>query len=259
MGVWLGPMGFNKVSFITENDYEYTNKSTASIYANDGQGVNWEIAFKANGTLKFKKNPGLIDVFIVDGGKPGLKAPSGDGVSGAGGDGGNCQTVTAHLKSGTVCRIQIGHSGEATTMSVGNIVYNADEGTHTVGGKGANLQLSSSNVNARGEDGMYAYGEESDTVIIASLVGTKFAPSGGGGHARSSTNVISWAHGGVRTGGETGGGNGGDSDASTRDGNDATGFGGGGGGGADNSVYGIKGNGGAGGDGIIIIRNHRSS
>lgn len=220
-------------------------------------GDDWEAAFLNSGTLRFKATPGLVDLFIVDGGKPGLTAPSGDGVSGAGGDGGNCQTITARLKSGVAYRVQIGHSGEGTTLSVGNVVYNADGGTHTTGGRGADLQSSSNNVNDGGEDGMYAYGDDSDTVIIDCLVGTKFGPSGGGGHARSSTNVTSWAHGGVRTGGETGGGNGGDSDAATRDGDDATGFGGGGGGGADNSVYGIKGNGGAGGDGIIMMRKHR--
>ena len=71
MGVYLGPMG-SPVMFIGQDDFTF---SGTSQYASSG--ANWEIAFKASGTLKFKKNPGPIDVFLVGAGGDGAAADDG--------------------------------------------------------------------------------------------------------------------------------------------------------------------------------------
>lgn len=271
MGVWLGPMGSNKVSFITENDYEYTSKSTASIYANDGQGINWEIAFKASGTLKFKKNPGPIDVFLVGGGQAGSDGWL-DGTTkaygGAGGTGGECVTSTATAKRGQSYPIQIGATtGTIDTVAFGVTALGWGGG---VGGSpawsgfdGGGADAPAPGTTYGAQNGSYAFGA-SGTLIGGS---TKYGAGGGGGGAARHRDTSPYSARAIRgSGGTTGGGAGGiaDEDAATAaNGSAATANTGSGGGGGACVITGYsqitKGLGGDGGSGIIIIRNHRSS
>lgn len=267
MGVWLGPMGSNKISFITENDYEYTNTSIPPVYASDEQGVNWEIAFKASGTLKFKKNPGPIDVFLVGGGQNGddgsLYEYGGvySAKGGKGGDGGKVRTVTGKTVSrGTTYHVVIGSAGADSSFWD----VSSAQGTAKEGGAGSVTNLGSGGSSAgNGTAGSYAFG--ASTSLINS--GVKYGASGGGGGSRRKTD---WAGQYYGYGATTGSGHGGeahDYDYSTPgaadNGSDAianTGAGGGGGASVIDSSKNItKGNGGAGASGIIIIRNHRSS
>jgi hypothetical protein len=234
-------------------------KMSADMIAFDGNfdfaedGSNWELALYGSGTLRFKGTPGLVDVFVVDGGKPGNDAQNTAGDGGAGGNGGNYKTTTIRLKRGIQYQVSVGGSGESSAISGGNNVIDASDGAHKNGGIGATMTAGSSNVNKAGDDGVYAYGEETDTTIIANLHGVLFAP-GGGGHGVTADYVRSSAHGGISTGGMTGGGTGGYSGNGT----DGRGYGAGGGGGASVAPDGVRGRGGAGGTGIILIRNRRN-
>lgn len=234
-------------------------KISAEMIAFDGSfdfaedGSNWELALYSSGTLRFKGTPGVVDVFVVDGGKPGSDARNAAGDGGAGGNGGNYKNTPIRLKRGVQYQVTIGESGGSSSVSGGNVTVDASDGAHKNGGKGASMTSGSSNVNEEGDDGVYAYGEETDTTIIANLHGVLFAPGGGGGHGVTANYVYSSSHGGKSTGGITGGGSGG----GAGNGSKGTGYGAGGGGGASVAPDGVKGTGGLGGTGIILIRNRR--
>lgn len=289
MGVWLGPMGSNKVSFITEDDYEYTNKSTASVYVNDEQGVNWEIVLKAGGTLKFKKNPGSVDIFMVGGGSSGGKgsATSTKTIGGDGGQGGECKTFNSEstpiLKNKSY-KITIGEGGTfnetmkpggSTTFKINDTTIltalggGLEDCTGANGGTGA-IYESRRTYSTNGNSGTFAFGIENASIYSPSI---KYGGSGAGGSARLWTaqgyipvgrNEYHY----VATGGDSYGGNGGSAPSGTNDESTAggnarqTNTGSGGGGGAGDwykDGYNNSKNGGAGAAGIIIIRNHRSS
>lgn len=290
MGVWLGPMGSNKVSFITENDYEYTNASITPVYVSDGQGVNWEIVLKGSGKLKFKKNPGAIDIFMVGGGSSGGKgsATSTKTIGGNGGQGGECKTFTP--ESSSISRdksyeITIGNGGVAsettepnpggsTTFKINDTTILTALGggetgcTGAVGGAGAKYE-SRRVYSTSGNPGTFAFEVENASMYSPS---TRYGGSGGGGSARLWTpngyvptgfNVYhDSASGGASYGGVGGYAPGGTYEVSSaggaaRLGN--TGSGGGGGAGDwDKDGFNNSKNGGAGAAGIIIIRNHRS-
>ena len=262
MGVWKGPMG-SPVKFIGQDDYEYTDKATASQYASSG--TDWEIAFKASGTLKFKKNPGPIDVFLVGAGGDGddgsLYEYGGaySAKGGKGGDGGELvtQTNVTTVKRGRNYPAQVAANADTTIFGFTASAHSGNEG-----GAGSMTGLVSGGSDAgNGTAGSYAFG--ASTSLINS--GVKYGASGGGGGSRRKTD---WAGRSYGYGATTGSGHGGeahDYDYSTPgaadDGADATAnTGAGGGGGAsviDGSKNITKGDGGAGASGIIIIRNHR--
>lgn len=235
-------------------------KISAEMIAFDGSfdfaedGSNWELALYGSGTLRFKGTPGVVDVFVVDGGKPGNNARNAAGDGGAGGNGGNYKNTQIRLKRGVQYQVTIGESGGSSSVSGGNVTVDASDGAHKNGGRGASMTSGSSNVNTGGANGVYAYGEDSDTTIVSRLRNVLFAPGGGGGHGVTSDYVRSSAHGGISTGGRTGGGSGGDAG----NGSNGTGYGAGGGGGASFAPDGVRGSGGAGGTGIILIRNRRN-
>jgi hypothetical protein len=224
-------------------------------FATDGE--HWEAALFTSGALTPKKDAD-VDLFIVDGGKPGKAAVNEYGTAGSGGDGGNYKTVTVHLKRGVTYQVTIGESGGASSLVGGSINANASGGSHKAGGQGADM-AGGTGVNTGGEPGVYAYEKETDTVLIESLKRTLFAPGGGGGHGASSSGK-SDARGGDNRGGETGGGDGGDF-TNSHTGRNGTGYGAGGGGGVsissafDGTSY--TGTGGAGGPGIIMVCDHR--
>lgn len=234
-------------------------KISAEMIAFDGSfdfaedGSNWELALYGSGTLRFKETPGVVDVFVVDGGKPGNNARNAAGDGGAGGNGGNYKNTQIRLKRGVQYQVTIGESGGSSSVSGGNVTVDASDGAHKNGGRGASMTSGSSNVNTGGANGVYAYGEDSDTTIVSRLRNVLFAPGGGGGHGVTADYVRSSAHGGISTGGRTGGGSGGDAG----NGSNGTGYGAGGGGGASVAPNGVQGAGGLGGTGIILIRNRR--
>ncbi len=269
MGVWLGPTAA-PVSFIGQNDYEYTDKATASQHASSG--TDWEIAFKASGTLRFRKNPGPIDVFLVGGGQDGDDGRL-DGIAkaygGAGGASGECVTATnIPAKRSTDYTITIGaSSGTIDTVAFGQTALGwageAGGSPAWSGYDGDGADAPARNATGGASDGHYAFG------VSGTLIGgsTKYGASGGGGGAARHRDTSPYSARAIRgQGGVTGGGDGGiaDEDASTAaNGGDATANTGSSGGGGACVITGysqiVKGNGGAGASGIVIIRNHRGS
>ena len=265
MGVWLGPMG-SPVKFIGQDDFIF---SGTSQYASSD--TNWEIALKTSGTLKFKKNPGPIDAFLVGGGQAGSNGSLGDNqvtaIGGRGGDGGKRKTETnIEAKKNKEYVIVVGTSGNDSSITIGGTAYSSSSGTKSNGGYGANCTQGGTKVDAPApgttngpEDGDYAFG------ISGTLIGggTKYGASGGGGAAGRRSD---YARGARSNGGTTGGGAGGYIDQTgltTGDpvaGTANTGSGGGGGWAIVESYGSLtSSNGAVGGNGIIIIRNHRSS
>lgn len=214
MGVWLGPMGSNKVSFITEDDYEYTNKSTASVYFNDVQGVNWEIVLKKGGILKFKKNPGAIDIFMVGGGSSGVKGSAEKIISlntrsatgGNGGQGGQCKFF--NLENSSISRnklyeIKIGDGGKftkntgsnTTIVNGGSTTFKINDATTltalgggetgctgAIGGTGAAIGTNIARTLCKaGNPGTFAFEAENASIYSPSI---RYGASGGGGCAR---------------------------------------------------------------------------
>lgn len=270
MGVWLGPMAA-PVSFIGQDDYEFTDKATASQYASSG--TDWEIAFKASGTLKFKKNPGPIDVFLVGGGLKGddgylgssnVTARGGDG--GAGGERKTESNVPAKRRTEYAIVVDTDGLGSTSFTLPDNVTYSANGGAGSSGGNGASCTQGGTRNDAPdpgetngAEEGGYAFGE-SGTLIGGS---TKYGAGGGGGAAGRRSD---YARGAGADGADTGGGDGGGlsqvglTPSSAGAGTPNTGSGGGGGWSIveDYGSY-TKGDGAAGGSGIVIIRNHRGS
>lgn len=265
MGVWKGPMG-SPVKFIGQDDYEYTDKATASQYASSG--TDWEIAFKASGTLRFKKNPGPIDVFLVGGGLSGddgyLASNSVTARGGDGGAGGERKTESnVPAKRRTEYAIVVDTDGLGSTSAFG---YSVNGGAGSSGGNGAACTQGGTKVDAPApgqtngpQDGGYAFGE-SGTLIGGS---TKYGAGGGGGAAGRRSD---YAVGLRANGGTTGGGAGGEltqigmNPSNPVAGTPNTGSGGGGGWAIVES-YGnyTHADGAAGGSGIVIIRNHRGA
>lgn len=270
MGVWLGPMGGGQP--ITLADISY---SGSMDFATDG--TNWEAVLKSGtaATLRFLKNPGKVDIFIVAGGQtaPGYSgernANSGPSIGDPGGAGGECITIEGlRLSKEQDYSVTVGGSDENSTITIGGTTYTARSGFGSRGGSGANYTPSKQEAPENGDDGVFAYGKSQDTVMVESFIGHKFGPGGGGGGAHLNATG---AYSGAGLGGESNGaehqyGKGGRymvgylAGANGSDGYDNHGQGGGGaayywlssGGGASR-----LGDPGAGGSGAIFIRNHR--
>ena len=256
MGVWKGPMG-SPVKFIGQDDFTF---SGTSQYASSG--ANWEIAFKASGTLKFKKNPGPIDVFLVGGGQNGedgykaIISNTSAAHGGDGGDGGKVRTVTGKAVSRkTDYQVVIGSAGADSSFWD----LSSASGTAKEGGEGSTAYTYGGSEATKGTDGSLAFGEAGTLIGGNTLFG---ASGGGGGSMRGDTYASKAPKAGGTTGAGAGGGTSAQGGYVASNGGAATantGAGGGGGGAiilyTDYSI--IKGNGGAGASGIIIIRNHR--
>ena len=116
MGVWLGPMINSSGPIQKKSDISYSESSGYDFYI-DNNG-NWEIRLTKSGDLKFKKNPGDIDVFLVGYGQAGGIGSNNNnnGVNGGtGGYGGQCinHTFTDIIKN-TSYSVVVGKKSENT-------------------------------------------------------------------------------------------------------------------------------------------------
>lgn len=275
MGVWLGPY---RKKGIKEEDFQYSGQY---IFASDEHG-NWELALLTGNTtsLYFLKTPGKVDLFLVAGGKTASYYPDtpqnayqGPSHGGIGGNGGETITkLNEKLVSKTSYNITIGNSDENTIFSGGGINFVAGNNEGITGGTGG-LAAYDTTVDAPApSDGIYAYNENSDTLMFTEqqLQGHRFgAPGGGGGSMVQVNQYSSQAYASNALGGESNGlnheyGKGGSYGSKNGSSGYANhGQGGGGpyywwtgsvsryGDGTDAAL-------GKGGSGIIIIRNHRS-
>lgn len=261
MGVWLGPMGGGKIS--GQGDINFTGVSNFAIDANS----NWELLLKSNGTLRFLKNPGDVDVFYVGGGFPGGLGTANNiqANGGQGGLGGKTHTIQSTLKKGQNYIIQIGaggyYTGNTLTNPTASTAFGESSANGSDGSNGGQGSITRSNSRyqaaAKGNDGVFAFNE--NTSLLNS--GVRYAAGGGGAQ---SMYEYTFNKDGNRAGGTTGGGIGGRISArnDTENGGngvDNTGSGGGGAWAAYTNTYQEEvGRPGIGGSGIIIIRNHRS-
>ena len=269
MGVWLGP---TSGKFKGESDFEFGGTYE---FASDGSG-NWEIALLNSDILKFKKTPGVVDIFMVGGGNPGGigSATSNSDTGGAGGAGGECKTfLSISLTKNTNYTITIGQSGTPTSLvsSTTGTNLSANAGGNNNGGNGATVTNDTRTaVASAGGNGTYAFNTQTNRLLYSEVL---FGAGGGGAevvHQYNATYIYSnsSSHGGSNSGGLTGGGAGGKievplysggairyTQATKGDSN----TGAGGGGAYYFGPYGTNGQVGAGGSGIIIIRNHRES
>lgn len=187
MGIWLGPRGR---SGIEAGDFQYSGNY---LFKTDGHG-NWEMALLdgSAASLQFLKNPGKVDIFLVAGGQKAKyywetpqNAKNGPSHGGIGGNGG--ETVTARgvtLATGTAYSVNIGAGDQNTTLSGGDVNLIAVGGNGLTGGEGG-IAAQDATIDAPAvSDGVYAYGEASDTLLFTEteFPGHRFgAPGGGGG------------------------------------------------------------------------------
>lgn len=248
MGVWLGPRGRYEIAV---DDISYSEEN-AVLFAADLD--HWEMAILSgtNATLTFLEDPGPVQICVIGAGKngsSGKKRAEGYGDGGDGGDGGRMFTTFLDLEKGSY-QVSIGTEGAETTITGPNVSVSSASGTKKDGGSGGyyTQSPSSSHLGYPGEDGFFAYGEESDTIIITALADRKFGGSGAGGHANSNSTKAA-------KGGESGAGDGGI--ATDKNGKNGTANSGGGGGGGYGQAYGnsSNGTGGAGGSGLLLIRS----
>lgn len=236
---------------------------TDDAFAFSRSGQDWELMLMESGTLRLNAMPGLVDIFLVaDGANGGTGRQVGAYYySGKGGDGGRYLAASGvRLQRGTAYAVTIG----AVSGIAGGDVTLATDGEASqagaAGGRAAYVGPNDPNTaNEAGGPGIYAYGEEQDTLLIESMRGKRFCAGGGGGDC-SVSGTHSSAHGGVNEGGATDGGDGG---SSSSGGVSAAGAGGentgsGGGGGYSHSTYGVAA-GAAGGSGVVFIRKHRET
>ena len=259
MGVWLGPRGTGK--FSGEDDFTFNGSS----YQFAASGGNWEIALKDSGTFQFKKDPGMVDIFLVGGGDPGTAGHMGSSqsmaVGGDGGSGGECITLRGLTLGRALCSVTIGKSGANTSFVSSSIGLSAIavHGANANGGTGAYSTYGGGGADAgQPGNGSLAFGESGTLIGGSTLFG---AGAGGGAASRASDGAIAdWSYGGT-----TGGGNGGSASyyngqyTNAGENGDANTGSGGGGGGALVLAFGNvqHADGGAGGSGIVILRNHR--
>lgn len=261
-----GGGGSGDPSFIGENDYEFSGAAADIIYYSAGNDTDWEIAVLGNGQFKFKKNPGLIEVFAVGAGNPGgsISQENSAYIGAPGGNGGE----VLYYDNVTVSRnnpyaITIGQNGGDTIISGLDITARGGQGLQ---GATPARAGSGSTDGSPGTSGELAF--NGDDSAISSIQGTLYGSSGGSGSAKS-TNGGSLIE---RYGGQPGwtstdhttyprssyGTGGGLPTPTPKAGRANTGQGGGG----DSNIDGSSGTGSgsaAGGSGIIIIRNHRTT
>lgn len=241
-----GPMAAEKILF--EGDFDF---------ARDGQ--DWEAAFYESGTLKFATEPGLVDIWILDGGENGGSGEIAGGYvySGIGGDGGLHKLHTVRLRRGVEYALTVGAAGEASSLVGGGLDLNASTGAKSTGGTKAKMPqgvVSQGDVNTGGNQGAWPYEADSDCTLIDALAGKRLGASGAAGDANNDQSVYTDQHGSSTTGGEHGGGDGGV--RSHHSGYDASEPGGGGGGSYGDGSHGQHGTGGSGAAGLVLIRKH---
>lgn len=248
MGIWLGPRGS---SAITRNDFSYSGN-----YLFNETDAGWELALLdgTDASLVWHRAPGLVDLFLVAGGKGGGSC-GGDAYGGKGGNGGECKTILGLLFQEGAYTATVGSGGKDSSLSSpGGTSYIAQTGQGAEGGRGSQSG-NSGNINAgAGADGVLAFGGQ-DCVCFA---GRKFGAGAGGAGSTAS----SFASHAAANGGETGAGKGGSANGGNgSNGGANTGSGGGGAGigystaGGAHHIYGSPG---TGGSGIIIIRSART-
>lgn len=185
MGIWLGPRGSGG---ITENDFTYSGN-----YIFTQSGKNWEMALLDGNaaSLVFSKNPGKVDIFAVAGGSKASyygttpqNAQVGPSHGAPGGRGGECVTRRAvKLAANTNYSVSIGGSDQSTTISGGDLSITAASGLGSLGGVGGVAAQDTTTNATAGADGVFAYGEESDTLITTEFQGHRFGSGGGAGGA----------------------------------------------------------------------------
>ena len=269
MGIWLGPSGR---SGIETGDFQYSGNY---LFTSDGHG-NWEMALLdgSAASLLFLKNPGKVDMFLVAGGQTApyyqgspQNAYYGPSNGCPGGNGGETLTrKNVQLSTGTAYSVSIGGSDQNTTFSGGGLNLIAVGGNGLAGGVGG-VAAQDTKIDAPAvRDGVYAYGEESDSLMFteAEFPGHLFGPPGGGAGSMLYVNQNNNSAGAL--GGESNGPNheygkgGGYSNRNGSPGYPRHGQGGGGayyywtstGGGR--ASYGTPG---PGGSGVLFIRNAR--
>lgn len=234
-----GPMTENAIDFASE-DFDF---------ASDGAGA-WEASFNASGTLRFKADPGLVDLVLVAGGKPGELGSS--GIGGVGGKGGEVKVIPGvRLSRGVIYTVVIGGSGEDTSISdSGNLSYTAVSGN---GGTAGTPSSNRSRPPVAGGPGTEVWAGEH---LLTALNGVKFGPGGGAGGYCASDYAYYDGSAGGETGGPSGGsaGSGGGTNPST--GTAGNGCGGGGAYRNDASNATHDGSVGLGSSGRLLIRSH---
>ena len=277
MGVWLGPMRSNKFSFTVDGEKAIPGIHNKYIYLYDNITKNWEIAFLQSCTVIFSQNV-ETDFFLVGGGQQGQKGSTQGTYYGAinsggqGGKGGKIVNELGNIQKRISYPLIIGNSNQSTTGFGYTAVYGGASGWSGIdGGKAAYIQYNqngsaTTHEAVAGTAGAKAF-KGSDTAI-SSLEGTLFGASGGGGgvtYGEYTQNLCRLGANGGSTSidsslypvNQYGKGHNYNNDPSSDDnfsGRQNTGQGGGGGGQDSGTIY----NGAPGGNGIIIIRNHRS-
>lgn len=234
-------------------------------------GDEWEAAFLESGTVRFNSNPGDCDIFLVADGESGGETAIVEAaineyyIYGAGGGrGGNWLLFRATLQAGVDYALAV---GATTTFSGGGISLTTANGNQgkAGGARGIAHRKELGSVTGdiqqqpgKGTDGIFAYNDTEDTLIISELAGKRFSAGGAGGDAFSSSIRLYASSNNV--GGETDGGDG----SRYRNGEitEATPGGahtGSGGGGARRSYEGFDTISAAGGSGICLIRRHRGA
>ena len=238
-------------------------------------GDQWEAAFLESGTIRFNGAPGDVDIFLVANGHSGNNptAPLDDGIgkklyrAGEGGDGGNWLLLrTSLLKAGVDYVLTIGTNTTLVGGSINLTTANGNAGSS--GGTRGLIYMTNVGISGRspsgnitqhagkGADGVFAYNDAYDRIIVSQFKSKRFCAGGGGGDAF-------YYGGGVyetadNSGGATGGGHGSwyrtpsnIGDASAGGANSGAG-----GGGGRVCYEGFDTLGAAGGSGVAFVRKH---
>lgn len=278
MGVWLGPMGNGSGPINKKKDINYTGNF--DFYINNDTG-DWEIRLTTSGTLKFKKNPDNIDVFLVGYGDSGSSGGGSENqaVGGSGGYGGQCINRTfTNISKNIEYLVDIGSKSEDKDTSIFNLtaygggkIINGNPVGYR-GSTGATAYMTSQSKTtapAPGPNTTYgaASGVQAFNTNTSYFGGSHYFGSGGGGGGAGYYTGSYGATGNYSQGGDTYAGVGGAAQVSSErvvnKGEDATQNTGSGGGGGAAITTGYNtftvNNGGAGSNGVIIIRNNRGT
>lgn len=281
MGVWLGPMGNGNGLIKKKSDINYTD--TFDFYIDNNTG-NWEIRLTKSGNLKFKKNPGDIDVFLVGYGQSGKQGglDTGNSVKGGrGGYGGQCINHTfTNINKNSIYPVKIGveSTGEDTsifdTIAYGGGKTISNQVIGHQGGIGAYAYLNGDNYSSTsapvpGAENGAALGILAFNNTTSYFCGNHYFGSGGGGGGATwyKSSLGDHAMAAPGSGADNYAGTGGEVKISpsleAKKGDDATpntGCGGGGGGAIIQGFNSMINNvGGSGSNGVIIIRNNRGT
>lgn len=228
---------------------EFDGEAGSIDFAGDANA--WEASVNASGRLRFLADPGLVDLALVAGGKPGELG--GNGLGGVGGKGGGVLLVPGiRLRPFVWYTIAVGGSGEDTSLwASGELSYTAVSGQ---GGSAGTPSSTRGRDPVKGGDGTEIWPGEH---LLEALNSVLFGPGGGaGGYC-----AYDYAYYNASSGGDTGApAGGGASSSGGSDPNPGTAGNGCGGGGAYRNdgqyVTTRDGNVGLGSSGRILIRKH---